>query len=243
VVSQIRSNVNKDTLHGYWKSLYFSPSTHSQTASVESATDAPEACTNEQETGAPVRAEALETENVVGNTVGTANTALSDPNVAAVADQLQAAALSSSPGAGLAVVPAEAPAEATQGASTSTTLTKEDFLEAMQALMASLGSVVGTASHVRSKPHDLRLSDVKLSEFSGNDDADANSIHPDYFLSLLGWINVHECRTILSFSGLSARDQIVVLVNSLRGERSFMHTSPTRSPPGQSQTSQESWSH
>jgi hypothetical protein len=63
-------------------------------ASLESATDAPEACTNEQETGAPVRADTLESENMVGNTAGTVNTAPNDPNVAAVADQLQAAALS-----------------------------------------------------------------------------------------------------------------------------------------------------
>ncbi len=187
--------------------------------SLESTTEVPENNLNELATGLPPEAEPLETETLAGNIAGAVEEAPNNSDVVAVAAQLQSATLNSVPDTGLPLEPSGTP----QGVSNSNVLTREDFLEAMQNMMASLGSAVGTASQVRSTPHDLRLSDVKLSEFSGNDDTEANAIHPDYFLSLLGWIR--ECRTVLSFSGLNAKEQIVVLVNNLRGaaRRAFFH--------------------
>ena len=94
-------------------------------------------------------------------------------------------------------------------------LKRGELMASMQSMIAQLGSAFSSASQVGSKTRGLRLSDVKLSEFSGNDDPEASYIHPEYFISLLGWIR--ECKTILSFSGLSAKEQVVVVVNALRG--------------------------
>jgi hypothetical protein len=84
------------------------------------------------------------------------------------------------------------------------------------AQLANLTQVMQTMQARPTEPRSqIRIRDIRLSEFSGNSDPKANHISESYFLPLIRWMK--EGQSTLKLSGLSVLDQCTVVLNHLTG--------------------------
>ena len=86
------------------------------------------------------------------------------------------------------------------------------MLEILDRMSKVSAQLAGTSAPKRSA---LRVSDLKLKEFSGHPDQSAQHIRTDKFLSLLRWMQ--DCKARLSAYDFAEKDKVTVLVSALAG--------------------------